>query len=593
MSLSASQLSAISATERTCSTVSLAATSIIVVSFLSSRSFRKPINRLVFYASFGNIMANVATLISQSGISAGAHSELCQVQAFLIQWFMPADALWTFAMASNVYLTFFHKYSPEQLRRLEWKYLILCYGLPFIPAFVYFFIRSSSRGNVYGAAILWCWVAPSWDFLRIAVFYGPVWFVIFMTLAIYARIGKLVWRRRQQLKAVGGLETTIDVSIPHESPFTKVTEIRITRENAACYQLERVGPTAEQSSSFGCTPLSHRPYSVNVQANIEPPCQAQLEPMRSDGRAEECTEPDSGPYHSNSTTVSEVNAATWAYTKYAMLFFVALIVTWVPSTINRVYALVLPDDEPSFGLNFASKPNPTQPREDGGSPSPPPQPPIPQTPGPRVTRLQEIYSQALLRTLRANSYANFAACFPTPAKHVPASLENVWRQLNTKLEESATAEFEDILNERDAVRQLNELDRLVGEARARKEASTAAAAAAGNGEGEGGLEREDAERVPPHTLSPDELYKAHLTPQLEKTKGVLDEKIHATELQNVELAQRIQAQRAEIEQLLAGLEAVVSDVEGAAAAATQYGSDNNLRKEALQMDEEVKVTLDI
>jgi kinetochore protein NNF1 len=92
-------------------------------------------------------------------------------------------------------------------------------------------------------------------------------------------------------------------------------------------------------------------------------------------------------------------------------------------------------------------PEPNNPLRDDESPSPPPQPPIAQTPGPRVTRLQEIYAQALARTLRANSYSNFAACFPTPAKHVPASLENVWRQLNAKLEESAKAEFEEILVE--------------------------------------------------------------------------------------------------------------------------------------------------
>ncbi|KAL3445488.1 hypothetical protein BJX65DRAFT_281288 [Aspergillus insuetus] len=350
MSLSVGQLAAISATERTCSTISLIATSIIILSFLSSRSFRKPINRLVFYASFGNIMTNVATLISQSGIAAGTNSNLCQIQAFLIQWFMPADALWTFAMAFNVYLTFFHKYSSEQLRRLEWKYVTLCYGLPFIPAFIYFFVRSQSRGKVYGSAILWCWVAPDWDFLRIAVFYGPVWFVIFMTLAIYTRIGNLVWRRRRQLKEVGALDTTIDVSIPHDPPSSKVTEIRITREDAAPYQLDSPSLSIEESPTFVS---AHRPYSVNVQAGITPPTQVQLEPMRCDDIPEEYTEQESDQYWSNSRTASEVNAATWAYTKYAMLFFVALLVTWVPSTINRVYALVHPD-KLNFGLNYAS-----------------------------------------------------------------------------------------------------------------------------------------------------------------------------------------------------------------------------------------------
>ncbi len=67
---------------------------------------------------------------------------------------MPADALWTFAMAINVYLTFFRKYDAKQLRKLEWKYILFCYGIPFIPAFVYFFVNSPSRGKVYGSAVV-------------------------------------------------------------------------------------------------------------------------------------------------------------------------------------------------------------------------------------------------------------------------------------------------------------------------------------------------------------------------------------------------------------------------------------------------------
>ena len=113
--------------------------------------------------------------------------------------------------------------------------------------------------------------------------------------------------------------------------------------------------------------------------------------------------------------------------------------------------------------------NDLNPSRQDASPSPPPPAPVPLTPGPRATVLQKTVNQALLRTLRAYSYANFSGCFPTPAKHVPASLESVWRQLNAKLEESARAEFEDIIHERDAIRQLNELDRLMGEARHRRD----------------------------------------------------------------------------------------------------------------------------
>lgn len=119
--------------------------------------------------------------------------------------------------------------------------------------------------------------------------------------------------------------------------------------------------------------------------------------------------------------------------------------------------------------------NPMQ--QQPASASAPPPAPESQIPGPRASRLIQVFDQALARTLRANSYSNFASCFPTPARHVPASLESVWRQLNAKLEEGAKAEFEEIIAEREAVRHINELDRLVAEARIRKE-----------NEGEGGDE---------------------------------------------------------------------------------------------------------
>lgn len=39
----------------------------------------------------------------------------------------------------------------------------------------------------------------------------------------------------------------------------------------------------------------------------------------------------------------EANRAAFGYAKVASLFFVSLLVTWVPSSINRVYSLVHPD----------------------------------------------------------------------------------------------------------------------------------------------------------------------------------------------------------------------------------------------------------
>lgn len=51
--------------------------------------------------------------------------------------------------------------------------------------------------------------------------------------------------------------------------------------------------------------------------------------------------------------VFEANNAAWSYARCALLFFTALLVTWIPSTANRVYSLARPG-EVCLGLQYAS-----------------------------------------------------------------------------------------------------------------------------------------------------------------------------------------------------------------------------------------------
>lgn len=78
-------------------------------------------------------------------------------------------------MAVNVYLTFYHRFDAHRLRQMDWLYLVLCYGIPFTPAFIFIFIKNSEGQHIFGSAILWCWITPEWEILRIATFYGPIW----------------------------------------------------------------------------------------------------------------------------------------------------------------------------------------------------------------------------------------------------------------------------------------------------------------------------------------------------------------------------------------------------------------------------------
>ena len=81
---SPSQLRAIAITAKVSSSVSLAGIFFTLITYLAYPGFDKPINRLVFYATWGNLIADVATMIARSGIEAGPNSGLCQFQAFLI-----------------------------------------------------------------------------------------------------------------------------------------------------------------------------------------------------------------------------------------------------------------------------------------------------------------------------------------------------------------------------------------------------------------------------------------------------------------------------------------------------------------------------
>ncbi|KAL8770621.1 MAG: hypothetical protein Q9209_003689 [Squamulea sp. 1 TL-2023] len=317
-----SQLHALEVTEKVASVLSLIAASFIILTFVSSSAFRRPVNRLIFYASWGNLLANAATLISRSGVKAGSNAALCQFQAFLIQMFFIADVLWNLAMAINVYLTIFKKYNSEQLKAIEWRYHLLCYGTPFIIALIFCFIDTQGRGKMYGEAQLWCWISP-------------------VSFTLYVMSGREMLRKRQELRSL----VQPSASSTDDTLF-KTTEINVTSEAAGfsmpkapadCFDLE------DRHHHLTGSSKDYEPYSTTINA---PSSSLDSDP--------------SGRHSSHATsaikrykTALEDNTAAMKYIKVALLFFTSLCVTWLPSSINRIYDLAHPNNV-SYALNFIS-----------------------------------------------------------------------------------------------------------------------------------------------------------------------------------------------------------------------------------------------
>jgi hypothetical protein len=86
MAISSEQLNAIEIVKRVSSAFSLIGTLFIIITFLVSHEYRKPPNRLIFYAAWGNIMSCVTCTIALAGPRKGEDSDLCQAQAFFMQW---------------------------------------------------------------------------------------------------------------------------------------------------------------------------------------------------------------------------------------------------------------------------------------------------------------------------------------------------------------------------------------------------------------------------------------------------------------------------------------------------------------------------
>lgn len=239
-------------------------------------------------------------------------------------------------MSCNVWLSFFRSYDAAALRRLEYKYLLACYGVPFVPALIYLFVSTMGRGKIYGSAVvsqschlgrrcapsltllqLWCWVSMDWDFLRVATFYGPVWFMILLTIAVYVRVGLVIFKWRKQLLSMERTEES------NEFPATgiiKTSEVTITTN-------EELGTSRPESAT-----ISKKPSFPGHSGTIRRTTHTRVH------------RPSGG---------IDPNKAAVKYCKCALLFFIALLITWVPSTINRIYTLFRPTDV-LFGLNLAA-----------------------------------------------------------------------------------------------------------------------------------------------------------------------------------------------------------------------------------------------
>lgn len=170
--------------------------------------------------------------------------------------------------------------------------------------------------------------------------------------------------------------------------------------------------------------------------------------------------------------------------------------------------------------------------------------------------LERIHTDFIRQSLKQNSYANFASCFPTPAAYCPSALEGVWKQLNGRLEEECIKDFHKLCVERDVEAGLAGWEELVEDAKRRRKEweERGGDEKSGQGGGEKAM----------HEMSAEELYDAHAVAGLVRAEQELTGKLEVVQNGNREMMDKIHAQREEMRRLVNVLEGLVEDIERAA-----------------------------
>ncbi|KAL2757318.1 hypothetical protein ACRALDRAFT_2098998 [Sodiomyces alcalophilus JCM 7366] len=382
MALTKHQIDVLIALERTGASLSLIGITCIFLVYGVSKKVRTIPNLFILFASIANIGASIACLIGHDGILKGEESVLCQAQSFLLEMFMQSDPWWSLAMAVNVFLVFFCGANPSAFRSYLWLYCIICFGGPFIPAIVLLVARPGGR-PMYGDATLWCWIKHDWSALRIYTYYLPIWICIFLSGVIYFSVGYHVFHHRNQLrnltfslygrdgkrrKNVSFSEETRDSGEkvgPERSEdwhVTAVTEVKIT--TVIPYPTP---PTPPRSPTVPAPAVLHpancpNPPSWHSNDDIE---EAPLPAAAGHGSRFETmisSHPPPKPSlvqrvrsairHFNAR-LRGLDPVKLAYLRTSFIFAISILITWTPSSINRINDLANPNHV-SYGLNVAT-----------------------------------------------------------------------------------------------------------------------------------------------------------------------------------------------------------------------------------------------
>ncbi|KAH7150139.1 hypothetical protein B0J13DRAFT_583473 [Dactylonectria estremocensis] len=360
--LTPGQLRTLMLLERIGGSVSLVAVVLIFVAYAAVPRVRNVQNTFIMFASIANIGASIASIIALDGLEQGVESALCQGQGFLFQMFMQSDPWWSLAMAFNVFLVFFFRTSPDAFHKWWWLYCLICYGGPFAISLALVLVRRPDGGRVFGQATIWCWVDSDWENIRIYSYYMLIWICIIGSLLFYFMVGYHVFRSRNRLMSFSASKSRetdnceqqlprVELHVPQDCFYgTIVTEVQVVQSEAT------ESPTEPRPA--------HIQSPSQMSFDESPPSPIQPAPSQYFSTA---TSPAIAPRRAKRplrriTTVTSKAVSKFvvddpikrAYLRTSFLFALSVLVTWIPSSMNRIHSWLVGESPYEFHVATAA-----------------------------------------------------------------------------------------------------------------------------------------------------------------------------------------------------------------------------------------------